>query len=386
MASLRPAHSLGTRLGAWAASTVVAGSVVLAASVLPRSGGAAEQSQPADRTAQLQELAERLLVPPFQSPDGQPQTVRLLPGQLPSDLPLELPLPTASRLVGSAVRSSSDRAVSTDVILDVLAEEPDVVSFYEQALAGSGWTAPPLGGGPPRGGFQAASPARTIYFCRSAGGPWLSLLVLSRPPGPNELRLHTETANPGPCANLAGPAARGPGAPGADLVPSLRPPSGVSLGSTNTGGGPNNRWTSEATTTTDLSVAALEAHFSQQLEAAGWRRLAGQADAPLAWSTWAVPGPTAVFPAGTSEEADWHGFLFALEGPGEQRRALYVRVEPPLIAVPAPPTPARPPVVPPSPPQPPAPVPTSTSTVPTVVPGPRPPTASTPAVPAATAP
>ena len=67
------------------------------------------QTQPAGQTAQLRELAERLLLPPYPSPDGQGRTAHLLPGQLPDTLPLALPVPPGSRLVGSA--PSTARAV-----------------------------------------------------------------------------------------------------------------------------------------------------------------------------------------------------------------------------------------------------------------------------------
>jgi hypothetical protein len=79
----------------------------------------------------------------------------------------------------------------------------------------------------------------------------------------------------------------------------------------------------EVIATTTMSPGELEAHFAPQLEAAGWTRIAGRTDGPVAWSLWRTPG----------EEA-WQGSFLAMEAPGEQRRRLSLRLESPEAGTP----------------------------------------------------
>jgi hypothetical protein len=128
-------------------------------------------------------------------------------------------------------------------------------------------------------------------------------------------------------------------------LPALYAPEGVAVQATGFSGGPDHVAT-EAAAETDRSVAELEAHFAQQLVGAGWLRQDGAAQGPLAWSTWRLP-----------DEGEWSGFLYVLEGPAENERALAVRVE----SAPAQPIgtdgePAGPPPAPPSVPIAPAPM------------------------------
>jgi hypothetical protein len=114
----------------------------------------------------------------------------------------------------------------------------------------------------------------------------------------------------GPCgvqdAFEAGVAAR---------LPRLTPPPGVNL-MLGGGGGSTDHWTSEASATTDQPVAALEAHFAAQLQAAGWVRRAGEAADLFAWSAWTMPGEP---PAG--------GFLSVRVAEGTDRRECRALVE-----------------------------------------------------------
>ena len=81
-------------------------------------------------------------------------------------------------------------------------------------------------------------------------------------------------------------------------------------------GGP--RQQSDAVATTAKGAAELESFFAQQLAAAGWTRVAGGANTPLAFSTWKVPG-----------EGDWQGVLIVIEMPAKDRRSLMLRAESP---------------------------------------------------------
>ena len=72
------------------------------------------------------------------------------------------------------------------------------------------------------------------------------------------------------------------------------------------------------TDATTKGAAELESFFAQQLSAAGWTRVAGAVDSPLAFSTWKVPG-----------DGDWQGVLIVIEMPAKDRRSLMLRAESP---------------------------------------------------------
>ena len=303
-------------MGAALAAIVVLGAGA-AVPVPPRSTPAPVSAQQAEDPALLRELAERLLARSFPAPPGDPPRVRLLPGALPAELPFELPLPPGSRLVGSAVQSrissgGERRGESIDVVLDAPGAPDDVIDFYDDVLAARGWFFP--GEGRRGGGFQPTLAPSSRTFCGSESGPVLFVTAHPRATGPNDVRIRVETGTPipVPCGGLIRP----PEPVATDPLPPLFAPPGVQLlhsGGSATLGGPGMR-TSDAIAETEMPVPELEAHFARQLVAAGWTRLDGRADGPLAWSTWAVPG-----------EGDWQGFLYVLAGPGPAHRSLHVQ-------------------------------------------------------------
>jgi hypothetical protein len=277
---------------------------------------ATRAQQPA---SQLQELAERLLAAPYPIPDRQQEaTVQLLPGQVPTDLPFVFQLPPAAQVVGSMVRSGGPLS-GTTVVLDIPGAPDDVLTFYARELEAQHWRPASIGPFPSSGGFQTNPPGMGPVYCQSPNGPSLSLTIHPRTAGPNDVRLSTSTS-PGLC-NPPSPPGGTPQMPlGATLLPRLTPPPGVDLRGGSGGGGGPNRWSSEATAETTRSPAELEAHFAQQLAAAGWIRQDGRADGRLAWSAWTVPA-----------EGDWRGLLVVAEWPEADRRLLTARVESPTL-------------------------------------------------------
>lgn len=145
----------------------------------------------------------------------------------------------------------------------------------------------------------------------SSGAPFRSAAA-AQPTVPNDVRVRVDASTPGPCANQPGVAPPHP--PGAERLPAPAAPTGVQL-QMNGGGGPN-RSTSDARALTDRRAGASETHFAQQVRAAGWTRVAGEATGPLAWSTGKVPG-----------EGRYEGCLSAMDAPGQNRTELPVQVE-----------------------------------------------------------
>jgi hypothetical protein len=158
-----------------------------------------------------------------------------------------------------------------------------------------------------------------MTFCKGDILPAVSVSVFSRPNAANDVRVHFEPAPTGTAQQFVGSPCSPKGAPPqgmpAQRLPALRAPDGVlmqAMGSSM--GGP--RQQSDALATTSKGAAELESFFAQQLVAAGWTRAAGGANAPLAFSTWKVPG-----------DGEWQGVLIVIEMPAKDRRSLMLRAE-----------------------------------------------------------
>jgi hypothetical protein len=324
--------SAGVRIGAevtqmrgvvfvFAALIAAAGAIVAYDQFRPSGQRAASpgtsSSQSGDPT---QELASRLLTPSYM-PDGATYEVRLFPTQLPPDPKIDLPQPAGARLVGSALRLRNGAAASLDAVVDVPAGTNDVGGFYDRELAKLGWSPAPNRGPTSQGGFVPAVVGTYRMYCKGEQPPWYSVNIFTPSAAPIDVRAHVEFTNPnissggsyvGPCS--AQPQGIQMGG-GLNKLPALRAPDGVILRGGMGGTGGNDRQTSDAGAVSKLSPADIESAFEQQLTAAGWTRLARNADGPVAWSTWKLPG-----------EGDWRGLLLVNET-GADKRSLTIRAE-----------------------------------------------------------
>lgn len=111
-----------------------------------------------------------------------------------------------------------------------------------------------------------------------------------------------------------------------ETLPALHSPDDVGfLTGSGSGSGSGLRW-AVAVVDTARAAAELEAHYSSQLEAAGWLRRDRGGSGPLAWSTWDVPG-----------RLDWQGTLYVVEEPGKRRRTVYLQAASDLVKAAPPP-------------------------------------------------
>ncbi|HEX9987387.1 MAG TPA: hypothetical protein VGE45_02790 [Chloroflexia bacterium] len=278
--------------------------------------------------ADVRELAGRLIAASYSVMSEEPQSVELLPGALPGDLPLKLKVPQGGRLVGSAVHNDGGQGTGWDVVVDAPGTVEQVSKFYEGEITRQGWKADTHDFYRFTGGFQMDLPSSVegsesfepglgsdpgfgnLNFCQDAGDGSVSITIRPRTNAPNDVQIHLVRQGFGPCggrARISPPASL--------TLPRLSAPEGVAI-SLSGGSGGSSHFSSRATAETEQSVAALEAHFAGQLEKAGWTRQAGKAEDPLAWSTWKVPG-----------DGELRGFLYVLQGAGENRKDLFVQVE-----------------------------------------------------------
>jgi len=259
-----------------------------------------------DDAEELKALAEKLMTHPH--PEG-PTAIELLLRRLPGEWGA-VPFPPGAELLGSALHSRRGRPVQIEAIYAAEGDPQSALNRYEAALKESGWGVF-AGFGGMHGGFvpSGLAGAHQPYRYKDEG-PILMVAVLEGGTNVSDLRLRLDWDM---ARHL--PEMRRPGRPeGWERLPPLAPPAGVPLRDGGGGGG-SGSWHSEATVETDLPVPDLEVHFSRQLEATGWTRLAGTADDVAAWSSWRLPG-----------EGDWGGILLVLAAfkPGE--RFLYVRI------------------------------------------------------------
>ena len=100
-----------------------------------------------------------------------------------------------------------------------------------------------------------------------------------------------------------------------NIIPSFSAPIGVELKATSTcsSGGLNSSVSTIAKTNQD--AVELEASIADQLEAAGWKRVTGHAEKPLAWSIWQIPA-----------YSESQGVLLAIESPNENEYLIFVEV------------------------------------------------------------
>lgn len=200
--------------------------------------------------------------------DATPDSVVIRTGQLPPAFPLSLP--AGSRVIGSVVtvRPGVSALPSTAVYWETSLTPQAAQQALVGALERGGWRLLPLPFGPGSlvGGFQPSdratagvwyrrSPDQTALFrVRQVGGVTQGSLTLS---GAENLDGQLRAA---------GVIAARPG----DGLPVLRPPVGAEVhvdGQGSTG----DDLDQSARVVTDLSPAALLAHYASQLKGAGWR-------------------------------------------------------------------------------------------------------------------
>jgi hypothetical protein len=247
----------------------------------------------AERERQLRAFANRLLSWP--DPEG-PSTVDLMPLGYPDDLPPELVDYADLRFLGSVVRRRAGELLSIQLLFEMAGDANDLLERYERSLLELGWqyvNQPGLH----RGGFSGGEMPRTSVlvnvkkrirvYLQSSGIDEGSLLhVHYHPPTENEWEDLSPDAPPGHSP-----------------LPGLKPPPGVRIQSSGTGGS-GEGWTADASARTEMPPMELEAYFAQQLEGAGWGRVAGSADEFFAWSSWLVPQ--------VSPTKEWRGVLIVL--------------------------------------------------------------------------
>jgi len=273
-------------------------------------GQGARGAEPAE--AGLRELALRLLAHSPWAPPS-PREPELLVGSIPPGF--ALPLPEGTLVVGSLIHRT------TTVVCDTDLPPGGALDFYRERLAAEGWAPidfPPIH----QGGFvHAFSPFNSRQvFCRGERGPSLTVTAFAGVDGRTDLRLELDAheANPeaSPCAQRR--RMRHMGRDVWEVLPALVPPPNARQ-TPEGGNGGDERVSTSATLGTDLALGEVAAHYTGQLAAAGWARVAGGEAGPVAWSAWTFAD---------KEGERWRGHFFAFQRPdAPQAYFLLLRAE-----------------------------------------------------------
>ena len=262
----------------------------------------------------LYELALRLAAYPGDPRVNDPQ---LLVGQLPPGLSIEVPMPEGSRILGSLMRSQEN----IDIVLDCALSPDEVIQFYKERLATTGWneleTTRPMHGGFVHSGFPRLQ--NHMVFCRGSQGPAFSVDASEGKNSRTDIRLDLDSGSEfSPCAQPNRRHQRMMHRNLQELIPPLFPPPGARQ-TGGGGGGGGDSWHSSAALETDADLPTLAVHYNGELARGGWT-LSGEGLAgPLAWSTWTFQD---------EEKEPWRGLFFILDVPGkDQAYVLEVRID-----------------------------------------------------------
>ena len=261
------------------------------------------QSEPAD--IRLTRLAERLLHHPY--PQG-PTVVEITLESLPPSV-VDIPLPARALLLGGVLHSRGKLPIAMEAVFDADGRPDQVVAAYTAELRSRGWTDFESGGAR-RSGFVSGDAEGGALRRSDGDGPVLMISARSTESGTDvRLRLDWQLAR-----RMRGQPPREPHA-GADKLPRLIPPAGVTLSGQHISGS-NGLWVADAAVRTERAVAELEAHFAEQLLRDNWARIAGGGHEAGSWSTWQLPG-----------EEPWRGLLVVLAAFGPRERYVSLRIE-----------------------------------------------------------
>lgn len=226
-------------------------------------------------------------------------------GGLPDELPFDLIAPAGTSVLYSLERN---QGMGTQLALRTPLSAPDALDYLAARLAEQGYAeAKPA---PSRRGVFGESP-EGVTFC-SADGQWgVTMNALSVESG-SDVDIFVRTAENTLCGweNQGSMADR--------LLPHLTLPAGVQPRfSAMSGGGDERSVYASSMLTADLSPAELAAHYSQQLEAAGWEQTSASQTDAIDWSVWQF-----------SDQAGrpWTGTLLVAARPA-QENALLVLVQ-----------------------------------------------------------
>lgn len=266
-----------------------------------------------EREMMLRDLAIRLSTFAGDPRVGNPQ---VLIGELPQHLPIEIPLPAGSRVVGTLIRGPQHATSVVDVALPT----EQVLKFYRERLQAAGWQESELLKARRPGGFSSPGlPDTMTTFCRGSRGPGLTVNAYARGKTSTDLRLDIDLSGQSCVQQARMGKLMGRGMGMHQMIPRLDPPAGGRQLPIGGGGGVASfHMNASLELNAPMDLAQLAAHYTAQLERAGWTRQEEGYNGPLVWNTWSFRD---------EENEPCRGFFFILRMPGQQEHyTLHVQV------------------------------------------------------------
>ena len=253
--------------------------------------------------ADLREFIQRWFTPMVMAPSlpsEQDQTTIAI-GELPEELPVEFPLPE-----GAVVFASIQSPYDLQIMLDVPMRAADLMAAYTPKLKEANWNHVPENAQTQSGGFVSAAENWQI-FCGDQTQAALILQYFSKSSQESEMRI---TLHDKDVEYMCDPQGMEGQDPASRMLPVLEVPAGalVTGGGSSSGGGSAE---SSSDIRSDLSPKELSAHFSRQMDAAGWNSLDGGDEGSFSWSSWEMRDV---------QDNPWNGTLIILKDPVDADR------------------------------------------------------------------
>lgn len=239
---------------------------------------------------------------------GMGQETTLTLGGLPDDLPFELVVPLGTQVLYSL---EQDQRMGTQIALHTPLPATEALDYLAKRLEEQGYA--PNDARVDLGGvFGQPDPGLTLC---SPDGEWGVTITPLSVETDSDINIFIVAAENSACGQIA---SLGTGA--MRLLPHLTLPAGVHPRFSGMGGGSGGSERSayaNSMLAIDLSPAELAAHYSQQLQAAGWQQTSESQTDAVAWSVWQF-----------SDEhgRPWVGTLLVADRPA-QENALLVQIQ-----------------------------------------------------------
>ncbi len=224
---------------------------------------------------------------------------------LPDDLPFELVAPLGTQALYSLERS---QGMGTQIALHAPLPAPDALDYLAARLAEQGYAQVETS---PTPGDVFGQPDQGMTLCSPDGELGVMVTALPAETG-SDIDIFILAADNTRCSGA------GRDTVASRLLPRLTLPAGQQVQFSSTGSGGSERSAhANSLLTIDLSPAELAAHYSQQLQAAGWEQTSESQTDAVAWSVWQF-----------SDERGrpWVGTLLVAERPA-QDNALLVQIQ-----------------------------------------------------------
>ncbi|MFN2236915.1 MAG: hypothetical protein ACK2U1_22020 [Anaerolineales bacterium] len=249
----------------------------------------------------LREFIQRWFTPMVENPSypSEEQQTTIVIGELPEDMPFEFPLPEEA-VVFASIQSPYD----LQIMLDVPMDSADLMGTYTQNLEEANWNQVPESS--QGGGFVSAAENWQI-FCDEPSQNALTLQYFAKSDQESEIRI---TLYDKDVEYMCDPQSMGGQDPSSLMLPVLDVPAGalVTGGGSSSGGGSAE---SSSDIRTDLSPKELNAHFSRQMEDAGWNSLDSGDEGSFSWGSWEMKD---------EQDDSWNGILIILKDPVDADR------------------------------------------------------------------